>query len=167
MTPGAGRGAASALMALGALAVLAAAAQPAFAQGEGYGPPPPTRADYIAQADPICREGNRKSAPYFGKVDKLVRKDRLVAAGRNLIKGERLQLKTGRKLAELEPPPADTDRIERWLSLVQRGVRRAITAGQWLTRGNLDRAARIFGQGQRLFAKGRRQVRPIDFQVCA
>ena len=150
-----------------AIAILGSVAAPALGQGEVYGPPPPTRAEYIAQADPICREGNRKSAPYFKKVRKQVRKDRLVSAGRNLIKGERIQLKTGRKLAELEPPPADADRIERWLSLVQRGVRKAITAGQWLTRGNLDQAARLFSQAQRLFAKGRRQVRSIGFEVCA
>jgi hypothetical protein len=167
VTPGAGRRAAPALASLSTLAILGPPASSALGQEEAYGPPPPTRAEFIAQADPICREGNRKSAPYFRKVSKNVRKDRLVAAGRNLIRGERIQLRTGRELAELEPPPADADRIERWLALVQRGVRRAITAGQWLTRGNLDRAARHFDEGQRLFRKGRRQVRSIDFEVCA
>ncbi len=166
MTQGAGRGRGPASATLATLAILACVAGPAFGQGDGYGPPPPTRAEFIAQADPICREGDRKSAPFFRKVEKQVRKDRLVAAGRNLIKGERFQQKTGRKLAELEPPPADADRIEWWLALVQRGVRRAIKAGQWLTNGNLDRAARLIEQADRLFEKGRRQVRRIDFEVC-
>jgi hypothetical protein len=167
VTRGAGRGFAPVPASLAALAILGPAAVPALAQDDGDEPPPPTRAEYVAQADPICREATRKSAPYFRKVGKLVREDRLVAAGRNLIRGERIQLRAGRELAELEPPPADADRIERWLSLVQRGVRRAIRSGQWLTRGNLDRAARILERANRLFAKGRRQVRSIDFEVCA
>jgi hypothetical protein len=150
-----------------ALALLGWASVPAFGQGDGYGPPPPTRQEFIAQADPICREGNRKSRPYFKKVRKKVRKDELPAAGRNLIKAERIQLRTGRELAELEAPPADAERIETWLTLVRRGVKRAIAAGRALTRGDLDEAAELIDRGDRQIAKGRRQVRNIDFEVCA
>lgn len=142
-------------------------AAPAMGQGDAYGPPPPTREEFVAQADPICREGNRKSRPYFKKVEKKVRKDELPAAGRNLIRAERIQRRTGRELAELEAPPADADRIDLWLSFVRRGVKRAIAAGQALTRGDLDGAAELLERADRQIAKGRRHVRNIDFEVCA
>jgi hypothetical protein len=161
------RGFAPATAALAALLVPSSVSVPAFGQDQADGPAAPTRAEFVAQADPICREGNRESRPYFRKVARKVRKDELPAAGRNLIRAERIQIRTGRKLAELEPPPADADRIDRWLTLVRRGVRRAIASGQALKRGDLDSASELIDRADRQIAKGRRQVRNFDFEVCA
>lgn len=153
----------------GALTALAAAllAIPAAAAAQDGYETDPTREQFVAEADPLCKKANAKTARIFKPIEKLVRKGELRAAGRKLIRGERIQLRLVGRLSEIDRPPADASTIGSWLRLTKRGIRTSIEAGRELKREKLRRAARTLDRADELFKKGARKVRGFGFKYCA
>jgi hypothetical protein len=140
---------------------------PAAVAAQGGYETDPTRKMFVAEADPLCRDANKRSQKLFDPIEKLVRKGKLKEAGRKLIKGERIQLALNRDLAELDRPPADAKLIGRWLAITKRGVKTSIDAGRDLRDEKLRRAARKLEEADELFTKANRKVRGFGFESCA
>lgn len=150
-----------------AAAVCVALAVPAAAAAQGGYDPDPTREQFVAQADPMCREANAKSARLFAPVEKLVRKGKHRKAGGRLVRGERVQLDLIAELRELDRPAADAKRIGKWLRLGEDGGQTVVEAGRVLKRGRVGKAAGLLDDSEEIFAQARRQVKGFGFRYCA
>ena len=151
-------------LALAALACLAAASA-AFAQG-GYDTDP-TREQFVAAADQKCKRANARSREDFEAVEKLVRKDKLKAAGAKLIEGEKVQLKLVGNLRKIDRPPADAKRIGKWLRRTEEAIKTSIGAGRDLKRKRIRAAAAGLEEADEQFARARRVVKDFGFRYCA
>lgn len=70
------------------------------------------------------------------------------------------------RIAELERPPDDAARIERWLDLGDRSSRVAIKSGKAAKQKRLGRANRLLDRASEIAVRSYRQVRDFDFKHC-
>jgi hypothetical protein len=165
VTPPARRGPGAAAVGL-TLALLGWASVPAFGQGDGYGPPPPTRAQFVRAADAECKQANPKSERLAKRFSRAARRGHPVRAGRAVIALGRHLLHLIADIAKLDRPPDDAERIERWLELGERSTRVAIKSGRAAKQKRLGRANRLLDRSSELSDRSYKQVRGFDFKHC-
>jgi hypothetical protein len=126
----------------------------------------PTRAEYIAELDPRCQKTDRKlDAPTDEFVSALERSD-FKRAARSLGIVVDIYAKSLDRIANVEPPAADADRIARWLALEGKDVdvtRRMVDA---LEDSNPDRYNRLVDKSQALERRINATLRGYGFKHC-
>lgn len=92
--------------------VLAMAASPALAAGE------PTRAEYKADVDPICKANTKANENILAGVRSKVQQGKLGPAGRQFTRASTALKNTLRQLKAVPKPPADVERLDEWLKRI-------------------------------------------------
>ncbi len=101
------------LAALGAVLVLALTVAAAAAEE-------PTRAEYVAQLERICKPGSEATTRAVRGVRADVRAERLTVAGTKFAKSERIFGATVAAIAKVPRPAADRTTLQRWFSALSR-----------------------------------------------
>jgi hypothetical protein len=134
-----------------------------------------TRAEYVAEADPICKRAQKAANRVFSKLGR--RNVKEIASGRDPEKFLRVFAKlTGRankpfgrmvkSLYEIQPPPGDEISVSQWLDglgdykrLIDRSVRATF-------RGKIGRAFQFELDAANALFGGARFVNGFDFEHC-
>jgi hypothetical protein len=80
----------------------------------------PTRAEYVAQLEGICKPGSESTQRAVRGFRADIRSERLRQAGRRLAKAQRIFADTVSSIATVPRPGADTDTLARWFSALRR-----------------------------------------------
>lgn len=91
---------------------LAISAAPALAAEE------PTRAEYKADVEPICKANTKANENILAGVRSKVKAGKLGPAGRQFSRASTALKKALRQLKAVPKPPADVERLTQWLSRV-------------------------------------------------
>ena len=95
-----------------ALCAALLAAPTAFAAEE------PTRAEYKADVEPICKVNTKANENILAGVEGKVKRGKLKPAGRQFARAAMALKGTLRQLKAVPKPPADTERLTEWLERV-------------------------------------------------
>ncbi len=125
-----------------------------------------TRAEYIAEADPICKKADARIDRALHGIGKDFRKSRLDAAAEKLARAIRVFARSLGALSELEPPLEDADLIEQWLGLERKDVRVNRDLAKALHRERIREASRLFKATRRIEKKIVRLIGDFGFRAC-
>jgi hypothetical protein len=144
------------------LVVLAAlAAMPASSQGAT------TRAEYVAQAEPICGLANDDIARLNRRFHALHEKGRYAAAGGALKRtGTRLSASID-QVRGITPPPGDEQTISSWLDLVQRIADNNLRLGRAEAHRSFGRVVKIKTRNEEIATQAHALVSGFGFHACA
>lgn len=79
----------------------------------------PTRDEYKAAVEPICKANTKANERILGGVRKQIKEGQLKAAGAQFAKAAKALKKTRRELLAVPQPPADSARLGKWLGYVK------------------------------------------------
>ena len=151
---------------IAAIAVALSTAAP-LALGQGYdGEEPPTRKQWVRQADRICEDPFKRGNRLVDRFAKRADNERWGPAGEILIRLSKLVRRVVDRVSELEPPPADADEIETWLDAEERGAKLFKEAGRELKREKLRRAAKLLERSDKVVTKGHKAVKGFGLKEC-
>ncbi len=120
----------------------------------------PTKQEYIARADAICREVNRRTAGLNRPRNK---QEFVEYASRAKLETE----KALSRLRELEPPQEDAELIERWLDLSERAVERLPEVVEAIESGDNQRVAEASAEIRAISQKVQQIARAYGFEECS
>lgn len=103
-----------AIVAMALCAALLAAVTTAFAAEE------PTRAEYKADVEPICKANTKANENILAGVEGKVKQGKLKPAGRQFTRAATALKGTLRQLKAVPKPPADEARLTEWLQRVEK-----------------------------------------------
>jgi len=95
-------------------AILLAFAAVSFAAGS------PTRTEYVARLEKICKPGSDATQEAVRGVRKDIRAERLAVAGRKFARAEKIFAATVRSIAPVPRPAADRATLSRWFTALGR-----------------------------------------------
>lgn len=128
----------------------------------------PTRADYVRQADAICKPANERSQALFDRGDRLIERGRESAGANLFIRAYRDLIDVARdELRRLPPPPADARRVDRWLDLEIAAAATLVKGWRQFKKGDIERAIELGVRGERLHDRAHRAIKGFDFRSCA
>lgn len=130
--------------------VLALAAV-ALWSGVARGAEPPTRAEYVERAEPVCAASVEQTDPLFNTVRTEVKHDRVRPAGRALRKAARLIAALNKRLRGIPKPPEDAKTLTAWLGHLEDQTSLAAKAGALMSE---DRRTKVAGYLTRLAHAG-------------
>jgi hypothetical protein len=154
------------LVRLSAATAILCLALPALAGAQGGYDTDPTREQWVAEAESLCKDANPRSHKLIDKFIRNARRGHPVVAGRTLITLARHLLELIDEVSAIERPPADAGRIDRWLGVETRSNRVAIKSGRAAMKEKIGRANALFNRSARLGHKGERISRVFDFEHC-
>ena len=126
-----------------------------------------TRAEFVAQAEPICGLANDDIAHLNQHFHRQHRNGRYRAAGRTLKKtGTRLWASIDQVRA-IPPPPGDEQTIASWLGLVQKVADANVRMGRAEAHENFNVELRIKRQGLKIAVRAHKKVADWGFHACA
>jgi hypothetical protein len=105
----------SKLRATGLALIVAALAAAPFALAEE-----PTREQYVAKLEPICKRNTDANTRILKGVTRQVQKGRLKPAGRRFIRASAALGRSIGQMAKVPPPAADAARLEKWFGHLKR-----------------------------------------------
>jgi hypothetical protein len=152
------------LIALALVAVAAIAVAPASATAEEEGEA--TRDDYVARAEPICKQNVLANRRIFRGAKAEVKAGELKPASRHFVRAATAFAGTIRQLAAIEPPAADAARIERWLSILRNEKDLIQRIGQKLAAGDKHRAESLSVDLNRNSSRANNAVLSFGFDYC-
>jgi hypothetical protein len=152
------------VLALAAIASAALAAGPPLASGEEEGEV--TRADYVASAEPICKQNVLANKRIFKGAKAEVKAGELKKASRHFFRAATAFAATVRQLAALKHPPADAARVERWLGLLRDETALIRRIGKALAAGNKHRAESLAVDLNRNSSRANNAVLSFGFDYC-
>lgn len=109
---------------------LAVTAVPALAADE------PTRAEYKADVEPICKKSTKANENILAGVQSKVKKGKLRPAGRQFLRASTALKKALVDLRAVPRPPSDVDRLTEWLKRVGSQANLLRKIGKALIKGN-------------------------------
>ena len=148
------------------LAVIAVCAAPAAASAQGGYDTAPTREQWVAQANDLCRESNKKTVPLAKKLNKLGRQGKAVKFGRTVRTLARLLDRLLGGISALDRPPADRETIQRWIVLNLRANDVASGAGTLFIDGEIERGNRFMKRAAKLSARAEKLVVGFGLKQC-
>jgi hypothetical protein len=122
------------LLVIAALIALAASASPAHAAEE------PTRAEYKADVEPICKANTKANENILAGVRSKVQRGKLGPAGRQFTRASTALKNTLRQLKAVPKPPADVERLTEWLKRIGDQATLLQKIGKALIDGNRRKA---------------------------
>lgn len=113
---------------------LAVSVSPALAAEE------PTRVEYKAQVEPICKTNTKANENILAGVRSKVQQGKLGLAGRQFLRAATALKGTLRQLREVPKPPADVERLNEWLKRIGAQATLLQKIGKALIDGNRHKA---------------------------
>jgi hypothetical protein len=146
------------VLSLGLIAVWAAPAEAAS-----------TRAEYAAQADPICKSNDKAFSHLWKSFLRLADQYpfKIQAAADALERTGRRYSSTIRSLRLIAPPPGDEALIAQWLEVHSRSAAVYPLAASAYRANDYKRLNRLIGRAVRLTRHARSFVSDFPFQHCA
>jgi hypothetical protein len=143
------------LVVIAALAAMVASSQAAA-----------TRAEYVAQAEPICGLANDDIAHLNRRFRALHKRGDFKKAGKALSRtGTRLSASIDQVRA-ITPPPGDEQTVASWLGLVDKVALANLRMGRAEAHENFDVRLRIQRQGRKIGERAHKQVADWGFHAC-
>jgi hypothetical protein len=125
-----------------------------------------TRAEYVAQAEPICGLANDDIAQLNRRYRRLHKKGEYKAAGRMLTKtGTRLSASIDQVRA-ITPTPGDEQTVDSWLGLVDKVALANLRMGRAEAHENFDVKLRIQRQVRKIALRAHKKVADWGFHAC-
>jgi hypothetical protein len=147
-----------------ALVAVAAFAAPAAATAEEEGEV--SRAAYVARAEPICKQNVLANKRIFKGAKAEVKAGELKRASAHFARAATAFGTTIRQLAALQPPSADTARIQRWLGILRDEKTLIGQIGKALAAGDKHRAESLSVSLNRNSGKANNAVLAFGFDYC-
>jgi hypothetical protein len=126
----------------------------------------PTRAEYIAQVDPVCAQGDREILKAIKGYLPALRAERYKRAGTILLRGVRVFERSIKQVAAVEPPAEDAELIGRWLSLERTDVVVSRRMARALRKGKLKQFNRGVNRSRALEQRIDRLMGGYGFTEC-
>jgi hypothetical protein len=139
-------------------ALMAFAAVPAIANE--------TRDEYKADVEPICQKNKQESDKYLKGVRKLVKQDKLKEAGTAFAKAATALEKAQKQLAQVPQPPADSAKLNKWLSEIKAEISLMRTISKKFKAGNKSKATSLAVKLQNNANKANNLVIVFSFNYC-
>jgi hypothetical protein len=100
----------------------------------------PTRSEYVAAVDPICKANTEANSQILKGVKRQVKRGKLAPAGRRFIRAATALGKTVRQIAAVPQPPADKAKLGKWVGYLKREQAYLRKIGKYLKAGKKGKA---------------------------
>jgi hypothetical protein len=150
-----------ALLCLALVASLAVSVPLALALGAN-----PTRAEYVAAAEPICKSNSEANSKILKGVKEQVKQDELAAAGRRFIRASAALGSTVGQLAKLPQPAEDAAKLTKWIGYLKKEKTYLQQIGQALGAKDKFHAQKLAVQLNRNNNKANNTVISFGFHEC-
>jgi hypothetical protein len=147
-------------LSLGLFALLAAA--PAAVAEDGS----PTRAEYAAKVEPICKTSTQTNSRILKGIKGQVNSGRLVPAGKRFIRASNALGRSTTRIAGVPRPSADAARLTKWVRHLREQQTFLRKIGQALKAKNRPRASREAVKLQRANRQANNTVISFSFKHC-
>lgn len=128
--------------------------------------PDPTRDEYVAAAEPICKSNSEANAKILEGVKEQVKQGELAAAGRRFIRASSALGKTVGQLAKLPQPAEDAAKLTKWVGYLQQEKTYLQQIGQALKAKDKFHAQKLAVQLNRNNNKANNTVISFGFHEC-
>jgi hypothetical protein len=149
------------LLWLAAAVALAVAAPAALAiQAE------PTREEYVAKVDPICKRNSEANENILDGAERRVRKGQLAPAGKQFARASAALGTAVRQIVAVPKPAADTAKLTRWTGLLKSEQTHLRKIGGYL---KAEKKSKAYGEGRQLEHVNRQATSTIvgfGFRYC-
>jgi hypothetical protein len=126
-----------------------------------------TRAEFVAQAEPICGLANDDIQGLNERFHRLHEKGRYGAAGRALKRtGTRLSSSI-KQVRAITPPPGDEQTLASWLDLIQKVADNNLRLGRAEARRRFGQVVKIENRNEELQRRAHALVADWGFHACA
>ncbi len=127
---------------------------------------PPTRAQFVARAEQICKAETGANRSVLAGVESMIRAGKLKRAAPRFQRAAGSLERARRRLAAIPRPPADRQRIARWLGFAKSGAARLRATGQALEQGRRNRVQSDANLLLREAKQANGVVVGFDFDYC-
>lgn len=145
-----------------ALAVALAVAAPAALAIQAE----PTREEYVAKVDPICKRNSEANDHILDGAEQRVRKGQLVTAGKQFTRASTALGKAVGQIAAVPKPPADTAKLTRWINLLEDETTYLKKIGSYLQAGKKSPAFRESRKLEHANSKAPNEIVGFGFHHC-
>lgn len=126
----------------------------------------PTRDEYVAQVEPICKANTETNARILKGVKQQVQQDRLVPAGKRFVRASGALGKAVTQIAAVPKPAADTVKLETWIGFLKQEKSFLQRIGKALKSRNKFLAQKLAVQLNRNNNKANNTVISFGFREC-
>lgn len=128
--------------------------------------PDPTRPEYVAEVEPICKANTEANARILEGVKAQVQQGKLGPAGRRFIRAATALGKSVRQIAAVPRPSADTAKLEKWIAYLKQEKVYLQKIGKALKAGNKFQAQKYAVQLNRNNNRANNTVISFGFNHC-
>ncbi len=128
--------------------------------------PDPTRDEYVAAVEPICKANTEANARILEGVKEQVKKGQLGPAGRRFIRAATALGKSVRQMAAVPKPSADAAKLEKWIGYLKQEKVYLQKIGKALKAGNKFQAQKYAVQLNRNNNRANNTVISFGFKHC-
>lgn len=128
--------------------------------------PDPTRDEYVAEVEPVCKANTEANSRILAGVKEQVKQGKLVAAGKRFIRASGALGKSVRQIAAVPRPSADAAKLEKWVDYLTQEKAYLQKIGQALKAGNKFQAQKYAVQLNRNNNKANNTVISFGFKHC-
>jgi hypothetical protein len=107
----------------------------------------PTRDEYVAAVDPICKQNSEANSHILNGTERLVKKGELVPAGKRFIRASGALGKAVGQIAAVPKPAADTAKLTKWIGLLKSEKTYLGKVGGYL---KAEKKSQAYYQGEKL-----------------
>jgi hypothetical protein len=125
-----------------------------------------TRDEYKAQVEPICKTNQDASNRILTGVKQMVKTNKLAQAGQAFAKAATALEKAQKQLAAVEQPPADSAKLNKWLSEIKSEVSLMRTISKKFKAGDKSKATSLTVKLQNNANKANNLVIVFQFKYC-
>jgi hypothetical protein len=126
----------------------------------------PTRSEYVAQLERICKPGSEATQRAVGGVKGLVRSERLPLAAPKVAKAKRIFAHTVSSIAAVPRPAADRATLARWFVALKRETGALGRTAEALADDDVPRFQRVWGDFIHEGNKANNVVVSFGFDYC-
>ncbi|HEX5762239.1 MAG TPA: hypothetical protein VFY04_03855 [Solirubrobacterales bacterium] len=128
--------------------------------------PDPTRDEYVAEVEPVCKANTEANSRILAGVKEQVKQGKLVPAGQRFIRAAGALGKSVRQIAAVPKPSADATKLEKWIGYLKQEKTYLQKIGKALKAGNKFQAQKYAVQLNRNNNKANNTVISFGFKHC-
>lgn len=126
----------------------------------------PTRAEYVARLEPICKANTKANARILRGVKGQVKRGKLLPAGRRFVRASNALARSVRQMARVPRPSADLPRLKTWFGYLKRERAFLLRIGKALKKRNKFLAQKQAVQLNRNNNRANNTVIAFGFREC-
>jgi hypothetical protein len=126
----------------------------------------PTREGYVAQLEPLCQANKKANERIMAGARERVNKGKLKPAGKQFVRVSRSFGGLVKQIAAVPPSPADSHRVERWLTLLRLVESRLLKVGRYFEEGEKIKATHESIQAERSGNSANNAIFALHFHYC-